>query len=298
MLMLEEDNIEIGIVPVFADSKNERPQQSAIFTIVRNDNFLEMWLINNAPQFMHVYVLFHQVEIKKKERELCAKYGASILQIYNESTCCWSWITDTINKFATWLMNSYLVVAYTDIDEIIVDPKGKLQNLNCLNDFVRFVGLDVIQEDDEKDINWDKPIMQQRRAVYCSTNACKIVLKKRAAYRWDSGQHKLIGEPYEILYGPIRDLPNLDPYIYLVHLHYFDRNNALERSSHRKNISTFEFDNGFGAQAWAPNMEAVKESFIKRRIESELLQDQKCGSFIFMDNPLDIIERIVYRCYK
>lgn len=296
--MLEKHDVEVGIVPIFAGYEEERSRQSAIFTVVRYDGFLETWLANNARQFTHTYVLFHQAEVGRKERELCTKYGANILQIYRESTCCWSWITDTINKFSTWLMNSYCVVAYADIDEIIVDPMGRLRDPDCLNEYVRFVGLDVIQKDEEADLDWDMPISRQRSAVYCSTNACKVVIKKRAAYRWDSGQHKLIGEPYSVLYGPIQDLPNLDPHIYLVHLHYFDRNSALERSSSRRNVSAFELENNLGAQGWIKDMGKVKESFAKRRLESRLLTGRKCSSFVIRDDAFDIIDSIDYRCSK
>lgn len=106
MLILEEDDVEVGIAPVFAGVEDKRPNRSAIFTIVRDDEFLETWLANNRSLFTDAYVLFHQEEIKPGEHGLCEKYGAVALQIHNDVTCSWSWITDTINKFAAWLLQS------------------------------------------------------------------------------------------------------------------------------------------------------------------------------------------------
>jgi hypothetical protein len=298
MLILEEDDVEVGIAPVFAGVDDKRPNRSAIFTIVRDDEFLETWLANNRELFTDAYVLFHQDEIRTHDYELCQRWNTTLLRIYNDETCSWSWITDTINKFSAWLLNSHQFVAYTDVDEIIVDPRDRLKNFDKLPDFVRFVGLDIIQGDDEPPLNWQAPIKDQRQFAYCSTNACKVVAKKRATYQWDSGQHKLLSEPYDVLYGPIKEVPNLNPHIYLVHLHYFDMHSALLRSSARKNVAKFEQANNLGVQGWAKDLEDVKASFARRRVESRLLVDRRCSTFVLRDDPFDIIDRIQYLCSR
>lgn len=292
MLILEEDDVQVSAVPAFAGVTDERPDRSAIFTITRTDVFLETWLRNNSKHFTDCYVLFHQDHINEHDRELCARFGAIAIQIYRNSECSWTWISDTANKFATFLLNSYRAVAYTDIDEIIIDPRGRLQDLDKLEDYVRFVGLEIIQDDIEMPLEWDKPVRGQRDLVYSSTNVCKVVLKKRASYLWDVGQHKLITEPYQLFYGMIKDLPNLHPEVYLVHLHYFDKSVALHRSRSRTNIDKFTEASELGKQAWTKNMQELNASFAKKQRESKPFADRRCGSFVLRDDPYEIIGQI------
>jgi hypothetical protein len=296
MLFLEEDDVQVGIAPAFAGVKDERPDRSAIFTITRHDIFLEVWLENNTPQFTDSYVLFHQNEINDEDLALCKRYGAIPIQIFRDDECSWSWITDTVNKFSAFLLNSHRAVAYADIDEIIVDPTGRLQDFDSLDDFVRFVGIEVIQDATEAPLDWNKPVGGQRHFVYSSTNVCKVGLKKRSSYLWDNGQHKLVTEPYELFVGHIRELPNLHRRIYLVHLHYFDKETALKRSQARKNIAAFEKAAGFGRQAWIDTMAEINESFQKKQRESKLLTGRKCSGFVFQDDPWDILNGTVLDC--
>ena len=297
MLTHESDFIQVSKVPIFAGEPDLRPDKSVIFTIAKYDPFLETWLKNNSYLFDDCYVLFHQDEIDKKDRNLCDKYNANIISLNNETSCCWSWITDTINKFSAFLLNNYKLVAYSDVDEIIVDPANRLNNIDSLPEYVRFFGVDIIQSNDELPIDWDKSISQQRRHLYSSNGACKIVAKKRSSYIWDSGQHKLLSEPFDIFKLQIKNLPKLMNNIYLIHLHHIDIATSLERNKRRTDVSSFEKNNELGTQGWANDMSALKNSYDLKRKNSHRIINNQCESILLQDNLLDIIDDIILKCY-
>jgi hypothetical protein len=228
--------------------QSTKKKDKCIFTILRNEPvLLKIWLKNHKKLFDDIYVLFHQ-SASDLEKSLCEQYGVTYFNIHNSESYCWVWLTDTANKFATFLLNSYELIAFSDVDEIIVDPKNLLQHPESFPDVTRCVSLNVIHDykNEPAALDFNKPLSVQRpKHIWPDRHWCKPIIKRSSRPYWNTGFHSVKGEGYyEILRSPWPKLPNINMDLFLVHLHYIDIQFFLNRHRHRNPSGEMAGQNG------------------------------------------------------
>lgn len=193
--------------------------------------------------------------------------------IYNDN----QWHVDIANNMVAKLLERYQYVLYSHIDEIIVaDPAqypGGLSEYLASNTIpiVRCNGMGVVQNLSlEKEIDWSKPIFDQRRWYYKDIHDCKPLLVNQIIH-WAWGFHwdwDWIPQPNTIIERPI------DPHLFLVHLHRADLKSMLDRHAwmRTQTFASGQGNAGFHHQwsdeevrqdiaTWQSHMEPIPERF-------------------------------------
>jgi hypothetical protein len=264
--------------------ENIKKKNKCIFTIIRNEPvLLKIWLKNHKKLFDNIYVLFHQ-SASNLERSLCEQYGATYFNIHNGESYCWIWLTDTANKFTTFLLNSYELVAYADVDEIIVDPKNLLQHPKLFPDVTRCVSLNAVHDykNEPVALDFNKPLSIQRpKHIWPDKHMSKPIIKRSRLWshelecpqcgshaihpHWDTGCHTLREERGINLHAfDIDKLPHINMDLFLVHLHFMDIKFMLDRHRQRgqfDKISKYERQHGLGMQSWIEHKNQVHAFF-------------------------------------
>lgn len=237
--------------------ENVKKKGKCVFTIIRNEPvLLKIWLKNHKKLFGDMYVLFHQ-SASDLERSLCEQYGATYFNIHNGESYCWIWLTDTANKFASFLLNSYELIAYSDVDEIIVDPKNLLRYPKLFPDVTRCVSLNVVHDckNEPAALDFNKPLSIQRpKHFWPDMGMSKPIIKRSSNHKWDVGFHILkeeVGINLHVV--DIDKLPHINMNLFLVHLHFMDIEFMLDRHRQRgqfDKIAEYERQNELGRQSW------------------------------------------------
>ncbi|MBV9784427.1 MAG: glycosyltransferase family 2 protein [Acidisphaera sp.] len=133
-----------------------------------------------------------------------------------------------ISRVCAELLGRYDGVLHTDVDELLVPDPGLFADLPAWaaatpHDVVTAVGLNVIAVAEEAPIDPLRPISRQRRYVAFSSALCKPVYARRAV-RWAPGLHSA-------------DAPVVFDSLFLFHLRYCDRAQALARLARTRAMS-------------------------------------------------------------
>jgi hypothetical protein len=191
-------------------------RKRAVFTIVQNEPvFLPLWLRYYGRFFdpSDIYVLDHD-STDGSTSGLAGR--CAVVPVHRTLSFDHTWLRDTAGSFQRFLLNSYDTVLFTEADEIIAPDPARYRDLG---DYIERLaapaacctGHGVIQAQDEPALDFDRPILAQRRFWHRAVSFDKRLLS-RAPLSWGHGFHEEFSFP-EIL---------PDPDLHLVHLHRVD----------------------------------------------------------------------------
>ncbi len=168
-----------------------------------------------------------------------------------------------ISSFTATLLHRFDVVAFNDVDEILLaDPAcgldlltliARAQQVGVISPFA----LELLHRTDLEParLHANAPILSQRRFARINASYCKPCVTSRPV-NWSIGGH----------YADFPDL-NLDTQLYLLHLRFADRDMLLERQNSRQALMTptpegAEVVAGAGWSKGADEMDHFLQSFI------------------------------------
>lgn len=208
--------------------------KTALFTIAQDEiDLLPVWVEHHkacAPE-TQLYVLNHDslgdaayyLEGLKAE-------GVEVIPVHREMSFDYGWLARTAQDFSAFLLNSYDVVGFTEVDELLWStPDTTLAAV--LEDpapFIRASGYCVVHHHPgEPDMDWSKPVLAQRKHWYPSRRYSKICFMRQRVY---------YGQGFHVAHNVPDALP---PHYSLlcVHLHQADYKTTLLR--HQRNAGRF-----------------------------------------------------------
>lgn len=209
--------------------------EAAAFTICQNEpRWLPVWVKYYAKYFdpSDMYIIDHDSSGDGKSvlQDLRTEYqGLNVVPVHNLTSFEHAWLRDSVQHFQKFLLQSYKVTVFAEIDEILYVPHGS-RFRNGLATFVSMMnrnysisnGYEIVQTDDEATIDWDKPLLPQRSKWYASKRYCKPLISK-IPLRWGLGFHTA----ENALVVPETTPPEL----YLLHLHKLDWEYLLVKHS-------------------------------------------------------------------
>jgi hypothetical protein len=186
-------------------------KRRAVLTLVQDEAILlPIWLRYYSRFFApdDIYVLDHQSTDGSTD-------GNGFVRIPVEhETFDNTWMRDTVQAHQHELLERYDVVLAADVDEIVA-PRPDWGTLGDFIDrfdeaFVNCLGYEMLHlKDREGPLRTDRPIMAQRRYWFSNDAYDKAALATEPM-AWELGRH------------PPRLGENLDPDLYLIHLHRVD----------------------------------------------------------------------------
>lgn len=218
-----------------------KQKKCAIFTIVKDEKFfLPIWLRYYKQYFSNsdIYILNHQSSDGSTD-----DLDVNVVDIYNDVAFDHLWLVYTVQNFQRKLLETYNVVIFAEIDEILYSLN---QNFNTFidefnlsgDDFITCFGYEIIQNiDTEKFISNQDNIMSNRNFWLHNDHYDKTLVSK-IPLDWSVGFHNC---NYE------KKFKNL----YMVHLHRVDFNMMLERNHLRAtkfNLKKDDLKKGWGWQ--------------------------------------------------
>jgi hypothetical protein len=216
---IELDRVEIEVEP-YADG----PRTRAVFTIVQNEpRFLPLWLRYYTRHFApsDIYVLDHETTDGSTE-----DLGGScnVIEVHRDRSFDHTWLKDTVEDFQAFLLRSYDAVLFAEADEFVVPDPDRHRDLSAYVGALRgpaacCTGYNVVHYPDEPALDFDEPILRQRRWWHPAPRFYSKRLLARAPLSWSEGFHDELNAPFV---GP-------DPELYLVHLHRVDYEYCLAR---------------------------------------------------------------------
>jgi len=209
----------------------------AIFTMAQNDDpFLEVWLsyYSSAAPDADLYVLDHNSEGDHGRNlgELTKMYPFHRMQVHEPTSFNSVWMTNVVRSFQAFLLQSYNIVAFSGVDEIIAphwDLSLTLQewlayfgNRDDLQ--TRCQGYEVVHDvESEPPIVWDQEVLSQRSHWYFCHRYSKPLVSKITTW-WHPGFHEASNVPKQ---------PSTD--VILIHLHKIDY--ELCRARHQERVA-------------------------------------------------------------
>jgi hypothetical protein len=192
-------------------------RKRAAFTIVQNEPvFLPVWLQYYGRYFdrTDLYVLDHD-----SDDGSTAGVGerSNLLRVHRDKSFDHAWLAGTVAAFQAFLLRSYERVLFAETDEIVVADPSLYSGLDdyidrCHDRAARCTGFEVVHyPDEEPALDFDRPILAQRRYWHASRKYCKPILSA-VPISWSLGFHEAPGFP---------DLQP-DPNLLLLHLHRVD----------------------------------------------------------------------------
>lgn len=211
----------------------------AVFTIVQNEPvFLPLWwqYYRQHVPADDLFVLDHDstdaATIETARR--CNRVPVHRSESFNHG-----WLRDVVVCFQALLLQSYELVLFCEVDEIVAPfpgrwPGGLAEFLKQRDmpeaGFVRCLGYEIVHQrrQGEPRLDWQQPVLRQRRCWRRSDRYSKPLLAGRPL-EWDIGFHQFSSrEPA---------LPSPDPDLLLLHLHRADfdtcREKTLENAARR-----------------------------------------------------------------
>jgi hypothetical protein len=209
----------------------------AVFTLVRNDVFLPVWLhhyMQHVPA-EDIYVLDHESmgDALDELHGLQGMYHFNLLRVQHRWTYDTLWMARLTRDFQTFLLRTYSAVLFSAADELVTprpEYAGKLPEFadEFLADvnYLRCNGFDVVHKhDEEPTLDLTQRILPQRNWWYHNQRYSKPLLSMIPLY-WQRGWFGAANVP--ALEPIFRDL-------LLIHLHKVDLQLCIER--HQLNAS-------------------------------------------------------------
>jgi hypothetical protein len=213
-------------------------QRSAVLTIVRDEPvFFPIWLRYYSRFFApdDIHVLDHE------GTDGSTDVGGFVRIPVKNQTVDNDWIVETVQAEQRRLLESYDCVLTVDVDELVTpDPRwGTLDDYlaGFTEDFVNCLGYEIIHlRDREPPIQLDRPVFEQRGYWFAADGYDKPSLAT-VPMDWKPGFH-----------GREDGKLNLDPDLFLIHLHRMDYDVCLQRHGRwrRWEWSAIDLDGGRG----------------------------------------------------
>jgi hypothetical protein len=199
----------------------------AVFTIAQNETrFLPAWLncyTREVPP-EDIYVLDHQTTGDAADAmiEACQVAGIeNILAVQHEQSYDSFWLSLITRYFQQFLLMSYRAVLFSAVDELVLPLQGSLVDYaNTITSSTTPVckGYEVVHDkDNEPAIDWDKPLVAQRKHCYHCRAYSKALLATTPLY-WGGGWFRATNVPHT---------QEPDPNLILLHLHRIDYDECL-----------------------------------------------------------------------
>lgn len=207
----------------------------AVFTIVKNEDFfLPLWLKHYSRFFdsKDIYILDHDSDsmAAKQIQQIIDNRSATVVPVHWDYIFNHDWLRWTVNRFHSFLLQSYKKILFVEVDELIVTRNGS--PYRDLRDYIdrfegpiaRTTGYSVLHYPalGEGPIDTKKPLLAQRSYWYHPASTCKITgkfvdwydkpLLTSVAVQYEGGFHYMNSH---------EDVPS-DPDLLLLHLHEID----------------------------------------------------------------------------
>jgi len=145
-------------------------------------------------------------------------------------------ITPELEKKQSELLKEYNVVSYMEVDEFLIADPDKYKDLreyidkfqDQKEDMATATGFNVVETPGELPIDWDKPILSQRKYWTKSKFYSKCAMS-RVMNGWKDG-----------MANPSGGKPEADPDLYLVHMKYADSGEYFKRGRMRADYKSDE----------------------------------------------------------
>jgi hypothetical protein len=198
-------------------------RRRAAFTIVQNEPvMLPVWLAYYGRYFDadDLYVLDHD---SSDGSTVGLEARCRVVPVHRQACYDHHWLKSTVEGFQAFLLRSYEAVLYAEVDELVVADPLRHAGLDAYIDRLarpaaRCAGFNVVHHPDEPPLQFDAPLLAQRRYWHASLEYSKRLLS-RIPLRWSDGFHLEFNAP--------DDPP--DPELMLVHLHRVDYDACLAR---------------------------------------------------------------------
>lgn len=205
---------------------------AAAFTIVQDEPaFLPVWSGYYRRHFAadDLFVLDHD---SRDPTTLAVSGRLSRVPVHRLESFDHEWLRDTVAAFQRFLLASYEVVLFAEVDEIVAaDPErfpgGLAEYVTRFASLdapvARCTGYEIVHDarGGEPPLDWSRPILAQRRQCRPSLSYSKPLLA-RCPLDWTLGFHEL-----EARSPP---LPEPDPGLLLLHLHRVDFESCYGRT--------------------------------------------------------------------
>ncbi len=201
---------------------------TAIVTMINNEGFfLPLWISHYGNiEGANLVIIDHGTTDGSTNK--CQMSNVSYVNVpqsrpYSEMDRC-----NFVSDFCNSLRYYYDCVIFTDVDEFLVlDPNIEDDIITHIakngTKVIAPIGLNVVQLlGEEKTIDINKPVFEQRNYAYFDTTYCKPIITKQSV-KWRPGFHYC------------NQSSALDESIYLFHLRDFDLENSILRSETRVN---------------------------------------------------------------
>ena len=196
-----------------------------IFTMVRDEKILlPVWEKYYRQFFKNVHIINHNLKHQGKTEYL--KYRVK-----------------TISEYQKKLLQKFDWVVFVDVDEFLVPDPDKYSGLDdfinkAWGSYIYCTGREVLQEKDEKAIDWSKPILTQRTYwwphIACYKPAIsQVELEYPHGFHYAKRDLKDARSRNRDFKGHIKSLANPD--IYLIHLKQIDRDLVRTRARPKVN---------------------------------------------------------------
>ncbi len=248
----------------------------AIFTIVQNEPvWLPIWVDYYRTQVgaSNLFVLNHDStgEGAKVLSELSAEFGINVIPVHCRVSFDHSWLAGTVQLFQHFLLNSYRVVLFIEVDEIVAttsDSKynnleqyaaaviGSKRLLRKPREYVRCTGYEVVHKpEEEATLDWSESLLPQRAWWYHSVRYSKTLLSM-TPLEWDIGFHELS--------NPEARIKQMEEDLILIHLHKIDFDFCLARHEElaKRNWSAADKEAGAGKQNRLYDPEKLRTWFL------------------------------------
>jgi hypothetical protein len=243
-------------------------KRRAVLTIVQNESvFLPIWLSYYSRFFDpdDIYVLDHDTTDGSTDRDDFNRIPVSHNSVDH------TWMVRTIEQHQRALLERYEVVLVTDVDEIIA-PRPELGTLaeyiDALDeDFVNCFGYELIHLiDREGPFDPSLKVLDQRRYWFHNGAYSKPAVTMEPV-RWQPGFH-----------AREDGRTQLDPDLYLIHLHRMDYGICLARHRYRH------------GRTW--NDRDLSEEWARHNL---IIDEVEFGRWFYGDNSMDDLELEVQR---
>lgn len=243
----------IEVETTVPDRERDGARPRAAFTMVQNEQaMLPVWLAYYGRYFApdDLYVLDHDSSDGSTNGldERCR-----VVPIHREASFDHHWLKATVETFQTFLLRSYDTVLFAEVDELVVADPHRYTGLDAYisqldRPAARCSGFNVVHQPDEPPLQFDAPLLAQRRYWHASLEYSKRLLS-RIPLRWSDGFHLEYSAP---------DDPQ-DPELLLVHLHRVDYHACLAR--HRSSVARDWNDTDVLGTAGSQNRIAEADEF-------------------------------------
>jgi len=203
-----------------------------LFTIVQDEPaFLPVWsgyyLRHFAPE--DVFVLDHD---STDPTTLQVAGRLNRVPVHRHESFDHDWLRETVARFQSFLLSSYEVVLFAEVDEIVAPrperfPGGLAEFVDHFRSLgapvARCTGYEIVHDSrgGEAPLDWSAPILAQRRQCRRSLSYSKPLMA-RCPLEWTPGFHELAGSSPPLL----RPHPDL----LLLHLHRVDYESCFQRT--------------------------------------------------------------------